>query len=399
MGGDGLPRLLPSPHWAGRSGMLGSHTARQAGQPRAVGGLWFGTCLHGRRRRRHPLTPSRGSQSARRCWIGLPRRQCVPACLAPADLLPVAAVVRLPTDSFSGGRESGVGAVHQRGLLPASALSTPVLLSTVGSITGLGIRPLSWPELAALWDVPILISDCLSEASGVDLLRVFCLSTPAKVLFVGADALLTTLFRGGTTFSSEGDTPGHTSGPAPKTDVKLGLTGLGFVTAHKTQAHVQVIKGGTQKADSAAVPDHLWVHAFLYGYGRKHHGPRHLHALALALGLTARGFGRGSRKSLPAGRMGDYSFRSLHPGPLPAVCTTPVAVASPAGFLCLAEAQHPSHQGLQPCCTDCPSPPLHKRGGGSGPFRLDNEGLGLLQGVGDVHAHAPRRTSDGAGWT
>ena len=29
--GDGLPRLLPGPHRAGRSGMLGSHTARQAG--------------------------------------------------------------------------------------------------------------------------------------------------------------------------------------------------------------------------------------------------------------------------------------------------------------------------------------------------------------------------------
>jgi len=40
----------------------------------------------------------------------------------------------------------------------------------VGSITGLGVRPLSWPELAALWDVPILISDRLSEASDVDLL-------------------------------------------------------------------------------------------------------------------------------------------------------------------------------------------------------------------------------------
>ena len=59
--------------------------------------------------------------------------------------------------------------------------------------------------------------------------------------------------------------PGHTPGPAPKTDVELGLAGSGFVTAHKTQAHVQVIKGDTQKADSAAVPDHLWVHAFLYG--------------------------------------------------------------------------------------------------------------------------------------
>ena len=88
----------------------------------------------------------------------------VRACLAPADSLPVAAVVCLATDCVSGGREAGVGVVHQWGLFPASALSTPVLLSTVGSITGLGVRPLSWPELAALWDVPILISDCLSEA-------------------------------------------------------------------------------------------------------------------------------------------------------------------------------------------------------------------------------------------
>ena len=52
-------------------------------------------------------------------------------------------------------------------------------------------------------------------------------------------------------------------GPAPKTDVELGLAGSGFVTAHKTQAHVQVVKGDTQKTDSAVVPDHLWVHAFL----------------------------------------------------------------------------------------------------------------------------------------
>jgi hypothetical protein len=28
---------------------------------------------------------------------------------------------------------------------------------------------------------------------------------------------------------------------------------------------MQVIKGDTQKADSAAVPDHLWVHALIYG--------------------------------------------------------------------------------------------------------------------------------------
>jgi len=83
VGGDDLPRSLPGPHRAGRSGMLASHTVRQAGRPQAVGGLWFGTRLHGWCRCRHPLTPSRGSQSARRCWIGSPRRQCVPALHRP----------------------------------------------------------------------------------------------------------------------------------------------------------------------------------------------------------------------------------------------------------------------------------------------------------------------------
>jgi hypothetical protein len=76
--------------------------------------------------------------------------------------------------------------------------------------------------------------------------------------------------------------------------VELGLAGSGFVTAHQTQAHVQVIKGDTQKVDSAAVQDHLWVHAFLYGYGREHHGPRHLHALGLTAAALVRGLGNPS---------------------------------------------------------------------------------------------------------
>ena len=47
-------------------------------------------------------------------------------------------------------------------------------------------------------------------------------------------------------------------------------------------AQVQVIKGDTQKADSAAVPEqHLWVYAFLCKYGHKGYGPRHLRALGL----------------------------------------------------------------------------------------------------------------------
>ena len=38
--------------------------------------------------------------------------------------------------------------------------------------------------------------------------------------------------------------PGHMPGLAPNMDVELGLVGLGFVTSHKTQAHMCVIKGG-----------------------------------------------------------------------------------------------------------------------------------------------------------
>ena len=211
-----------------------------------------------------------------------------------------------PTVSAGGG-ELVVGVVYQRGLFPASDLSTPVLLSMVGSITGLGIHPLSWPELAALWDIPILVLDCLSEALGKNLLREFCLLAPAKVLFVDANTLLTTLFPGGTTCSSEdGDMPGLTPRPAPKTDVEIGLVGsktnveiglagLGFVTAHNTHAHMYVIKGDTQEADSAAVLDYLWVHAFLYRYRREHHGPRHLHALGLSAAALVGGLGNPSR--------------------------------------------------------------------------------------------------------
>ena len=48
--------------------------------------------------------------------------------LAPADALPVAAVVRCMADGAYKGRDLVIGAVQQWGLFPASALSTPVLL-------------------------------------------------------------------------------------------------------------------------------------------------------------------------------------------------------------------------------------------------------------------------------
>ena len=109
--------------------------------------------------------------------------------LLPADLLPVADVVRLPVEIIWFGRGATASVVHQWGLFPALDLSALVLLSLVGSVKGLGVRPLAWSKIAALWDVTILILDWLSEAVDTVLLCSFCLSAPTKVLFVGADAL------------------------------------------------------------------------------------------------------------------------------------------------------------------------------------------------------------------
>ena len=121
----------------------------------------------------------------------------VRADLAQAGALSVAPVVRCMANRAYEGRDPVIGAVYQWGFFPASALSTPVLLSAVGSFMGLGVRSLSWPELAALWDIPILILDRLVQPLDVELLRGFCSSAPVKVLFVGTNALLTMSFRGG----------------------------------------------------------------------------------------------------------------------------------------------------------------------------------------------------------
>ncbi len=99
----------------------------------------------------------------------------VRAMLSQVDSLPVAAVVQLLVELIGVRRGPLVGVVHQWGLFPASDLSASVLVAAVGSVSGLGVRRLSWLELALLWDVPILISDCLSEASDVDLLQGFLL--------------------------------------------------------------------------------------------------------------------------------------------------------------------------------------------------------------------------------
>ena len=47
---------------------------------------------------------------------------------------------------------------------------------------------------------------------------------------------------------------------------------------------VEVIKGDSQKAANASVPDHLWLRAFVIGYGDKACAESHREALALPTG-------------------------------------------------------------------------------------------------------------------
>jgi hypothetical protein len=139
----------------------------------------------------------------------------VPVAEVPVDLPPTPSVV---CSGCTPGAARGVppgGIIHQWGLFPASDLGARVLLASSGCPSGWGVRPLSWFELAALWDVPILVLDAFTEESSISFLRGFCASAPVKVLFVGADALLTTLFRGG--FSSSIDSLVQPSvGPSPR---------------------------------------------------------------------------------------------------------------------------------------------------------------------------------------
>ena len=64
-------------------------------------------------------------------------------------------------------------------------------------------RPLTGSELAGLWNVPILMQECMSASeSDSRLLRALCRGPPGKVLQLGADCLLTADFRGGSLASA-----------------------------------------------------------------------------------------------------------------------------------------------------------------------------------------------------
>ena len=206
---------------------------------------------------------------------------------------------RVRAASYHGQRRSGVagervvregGLVLDFGLFPASEPAAQVLVESSGSPSGYGSCILSARELGGLWDVPILLLDSLSDAEVTGLMEGICRSPPSKLLHTGADLLLTARFRGG--FDSEGQ-GGLLPGPCPLTDDELGLCplpdeGTGTLSS-ETQGlswlsespDDEVIKGDHQKADNAAVPDHLWLRAFAMGYGDPANTARHLEALNL----------------------------------------------------------------------------------------------------------------------
>ena len=114
----------------------------------------------------------------------------VPGTIHEPDIGPTKEVIRLCV----GGQ---VDVVYQFGLFPAHNLSADVLLAASASPSGMGVRKITWPELGLLWDVPILCMDSFQQGQMEEFLAAVCTSAPAKVLFSGTDALLTTSFRGG----------------------------------------------------------------------------------------------------------------------------------------------------------------------------------------------------------
>ena len=174
------------------------------------------------------------------------------------------------------------GLVHDWGLFPASELEAQVLVQCSSSPSGYGARRLTWLELGGLWDLPILIIDALPPSEAELMLRAFCKTAPTKVLLAGANLLLNTSFRGslgGLKQNLGGAKLVEAHGPRPLSNSKLGVSTPPACTAPHLLDEVH--KGDSQKADDAAVPVHLWLRAFAWGYG----DPSCLAGHQVALGL------------------------------------------------------------------------------------------------------------------
>jgi hypothetical protein len=90
---------------------------------------------------------------------------------------------------------------------------------------------------------------------------------------------------------------------------------------------MEVVKGDSQKADDAAVPDHLWLHAFLMGYKDPQCMARHRAALGIGGGPT----GGATEGGAPPPRLA-----GLHGG-LSSVRLTGLAPSHASGVLWLAQ--------------------------------------------------------------
>jgi hypothetical protein len=209
-----------------------------------------------------------------------PHAQCVePIAWTPhgGTLLLCCVNDRVRAAPYHGQRRSGIagervvregGMVLDFGLFPASEPTAQVLVKSSGSPSRYGSH------------VPILLLDSLSDTEVTGLMEGICQSPPSKLLHTGADLLLTAAFRG--VYDSKGrglDREVLLSGSHPLTDDELGLCPLLDEGTGTSSADTQglnwlpeslddeMIKGDHQKADTAAVPDHLWLRAFAMGYG------------------------------------------------------------------------------------------------------------------------------------
>ena len=130
-----------------------------------------------------------------------------------------------------------------------------------------------------------------------------CQSPPSKLLHIGMDLLLMAGLRGGFDRDKRGlDREVLLPGPRPLTDDKLGLCPLPDEGTGTSSSETQglnwlpespddeVIKGDHQKADNAAVPDHLWLRAFAMGNRAPAYTARHLEALNLPPTTSRVGF-------------------------------------------------------------------------------------------------------------
>ena len=188
------------------------------------------------------------------------------------------------------------GLVSDFGLFLASDPSARVIVESSLSPSGYGSRRLTARELGNLWDVPILFLDSLPDSAVGALMGAICATPPSKLLHTGADLLLTDFFRGGRVGRAGGKGSGGgragvgaapAPGPRPLSDRELGIKRAvppqdNVSPGKRPRVEVplqdvpqiqvvsttgEVTKGDSQKADKASVPDHLWLRAFVVGYG------------------------------------------------------------------------------------------------------------------------------------